>query len=337
MIRHFFYMKKKLKEFLNSNKKIVVLIAAVILIAVFVFARYRSSQWRNDNTVFLNDSLYGFRHKITTYLLIGTDQSGDERSRGEDYRGNLSDFLLLLVIDHTEKSYGFLQIDRNTIVEVPLIDRKGNLVDYAEEQICTAHWYGGNPEQSAINTANTVKHYLGDLEHLDGYYVLNMEQIALLNQYVGGIRLRIDEDLTPVNPAFEKGAELTLTDDQAIQFVQARYTLADYKNTSRMNRHKTFMHAFTNQAFEKIKEKPLSLINLWDSLKDTTVTDASLLDLYHITRALKRYDDKGIYTINGETILGTILGDGKEHEEFYPNQKSLTDTMKELFSLELIE
>ena len=56
-----------------------------------------------------------------------------------------------------------------------------------------------------------------------------------------------------------------------------------------------------------------------------------------IAEMVRSGESKGILTLDGETKLGTVLGDGVEHEEFYPSEESILDVMKQLFSLELIE
>ena len=51
-------------------------------------------------------------------------------------------FLLLMVLDHTDDTISYLQIDRNTMVDVPYIGVDGNGEGENFEQICTASWYG---------------------------------------------------------------------------------------------------------------------------------------------------------------------------------------------------
>lgn len=72
-------------------------------------------------------------------------------------RESMADFLMLVIVDKTENTYSFLQFNRDTMTEVALIDHNGEGEATANIQLCTAHWYGGNREQSCENTVKSVK------------------------------------------------------------------------------------------------------------------------------------------------------------------------------------
>lgn len=50
-------------------------------------------------------------------------------------------------------------------------------------------------------------------------------------------------------------------------------------------------------------------------LKDTAVSNMNGNAFSRIAQKLLRGTDKGIYTIQGNTILGEVLGDGQKHED----------------------
>lgn len=95
----------------------------------------------------LNHHKYGLLHKVTSWLIIGTDVSGNQDGIGEDYQGAMADFMLLVVFDEENHSYGMLQLNRDTMTEIHLLDNKGEGEATADIQLCTAHWYGGNRQQ----------------------------------------------------------------------------------------------------------------------------------------------------------------------------------------------
>ena len=294
------------------------------------------SEWDGDNTLYLNGGLYGYDHRIETWLLIGTDESGNESGTGEEYRGAMADFLLLMVVDHTDDRYGFLQIDRNTITEVPMVNTEGETTDYQDMQLCVAHWYGGNPEESAENTVDSVSTLLGELDPITGYYVLTMDRIGMMNAAVGGVEITFDEDMTPADPAFVKGTTLTLTDEQAERFVRARMSFEDDANANRMSRQRIFMNAFLKKAVKLTKENPNFANKLWDTMKDGAVTDMNGNAFSRIAEALRKDEDTGIHTFEGTTKIGKILDDKEEHEEFFPDEQSKVDVLTELFTLQYL-
>ncbi|MBQ9062398.1 MAG: LCP family protein [Eubacterium sp.] len=292
------------------------------------------SEWDGDNTLYFGDKLFGYDHRIETWLFIGTDNSGDETAAGENYHGAMADFLMLMVVDHTDDTYGFLQIDRNTITEVSMTSWDGETTDYRDMQICTAHWYGGNPEESAENTVDSVLTLLGDLDHIDGYYVLNMSELDKLNSAVGGVDVTIPLDMTAVDPSFTDGATVHLTDELAEKFIRARMALEDDANEHRMERQRIYLNAFFKEAVNKVKESPNFANELWDTLQSTAVTDMSGNGFSRIAETFRKDESKGILHFEGEAKIGeNLLEDGEKHEEFYPSTDSMIETMTELFSL----
>lgn len=297
----------------------------------------KASMWTDENLVDIGDKLYGFDHRLETFLFVGTDNSGSGNSDPEDFRGPMADFLLLMVLDHTKNTIGYLQIDRNTVTDVDELDASGEVIDTRELQICTAHWYGRNPEMCAENTVNAVKSYLGDLENIDGYFVINMDDIGRLNHTVGGVEVTIEDDMDAADATLAKGKTLLLDDEQAEHFLRARTNVEGSKNAERMKRQRQYMTSFFEKVKEKTMENPKFGIDLWDMLKDVSVSNMNGNDFSRIAQKLLKGENKGIHTIKGETVLGYILEDGVEHEEFYPDVDSLRDEMVELFSLVPVE
>lgn len=300
-------------------------------------AELESSLWTDDNTVSFGDQMYGFDHRLETFLFLGTDASSVVSEDPEEYHGPMADFVLLMILDHTQNSIGYIQIDRNTVTDVDELDKDGVVIDTRELQICTAHWYGRSPEMSAENTVAAVKHYLGDLENIDGYYVINMKDIGALNHTVGGVTVTIEDDMDAADSEFTKGKTLLLSDDQAEAFLRARMNVGEGDNASREVRQRQYMASFFKKVREMTTQDPEFGIKLWDMLKDVAVTNMNGNDFSRIAQKLLKGEDKGIHTIKGKTVLGYILQDGVEHEEFYADEDSKRDEMIEMFSLVPIE
>ena len=79
-----------------------------------------------DMQLTLNDQVYAYSDQLEAYLLIGTDNSGENPEAVQGFNGNLADFLVLLLVDHDSGKYGFIQIDRDTITDVPILDEQGD-------------------------------------------------------------------------------------------------------------------------------------------------------------------------------------------------------------------
>lgn len=342
---------------MNGKKKtmravIEIIIAVLVIIAVYFIirgmdrhdVRIRQAATENETqrvwkefqekpvSIKLHKKTWKFAHPVQTYLFIGTDKSGNEDAEGEEYHGSMADALMLVVVDKEEKTYGILQLNRDTITEVPMLLQDGSANASAQMQLCTAHWYGKDKAASCDNTVETVSKMLGGLP-IDGYYALKMDAMPLLNHEVGGVTVTLEDDMTKLDPSMKKGTTLTLTDRQAELLMQSRYTMEDDRNTQRMRRQQIFFKAF----MKKIKKQNAGDINatvkLYDRLRPYATTDIKMNDLTALLKDMQGYTDKGIITIDGTSKIGEKLHDGKKHWEFYMDEDSLETSMKQLYPL----
>ena len=274
---------------------------------------------------------YEYYHDFENYLLIGTDATGNNKN-GADYQGSMADFLMLVIVDKTENTYSFLQFNRDTMTEVALIDHNGEGEATANIQLCTAHWYGGNREQSCENTVKSVKKLLGGIQ-IDGYYELNMSEIPKLNSMVDGVTVTLEDDLSKKYPKMKKGATINLDDEQAYAYVHDRYGVGDEENTSRMKRQQQYMTGFFKKLQEKVKANPNYANEVFESLQDVSTTDIAIGKISNISNIFASGTDKGIFELAGKSKIGQALGDEMDHMEFYVNKKAMVSTMSELFGI----
>ena len=209
--------------------------------------------WDSLDKVTLNQHKYGLLHKVTTWLILGTDASGNEKGTGEAYQGAMADFLMLVVFDEENKTYGAIQLNRDTMTEVSLIDKQGEGEATAEIQLCTAHWYGGSRQQNCENTVKAVSKLLGGIP-IDGYYEMPMDTIPLLNKQAGGVKVKLLEDFSSVDPKMKKGRKMILNDTQAYHYIHDRYGVGDEENTSRMKGQRQYLGSLV----KKIKKQAAS-------------------------------------------------------------------------------
>ena len=282
-------------------------------------------------TIKLNGKKYEYFHEFETYLFMGTDATGNE-VEGDEYQGSMADFLLLAVFDKTENTYGFIQLNRDTMTEITLMLQDGSGMASAELQLCTAHWYGGTSEQSCENTVEAVSKMLGGLP-IDGYYALNMEKIPLLNNAVGGVEVTLEEDFSHVDATMKKGKALTLTDEQAYYYIHDRYGVGDEENTSRMKRQKQYMKNFLQKAQGQMQEDVAFVNKVYMKLQEEAVTDIGGKQISRMTKVMSEGTGIGIHQFAGKTKLGQALGDGLDHVEFYPDKDSVVEIMTKLYGL----
>lgn len=288
--------------------------------------------WDSLEKVKLNHRTYGMAHKVTSWLIIGTDESGNQDGDGEEYQGAMADFMLLVVFDKDKQSYGMLQLNRDTITKIHLLDHKGEGEATADIQLCTAHWYGGNRQQGCKNTVQAVSDLLGGVP-IDGYYEIPMEAIPMLNQQVGGVTVTLEDDFSDIDAAMTQGKTVTLSDSQAFHYIHDRYGVGDEENTSRMERQRQYMSAFADKAKQKAAEHDSFVTDMMDALGSYAVSEIDQNELLYYVSSLNEYQSQGILTIDGKLKTGQILGDGIDHREFYADAESLEQIVTQLYPL----
>ena len=282
-----------------------------------------------ETAITIGDTDYVSLDNIDTYLLIGTDAGGEDL--GEAYKGELADFLVLLIVDNTTKKFGFYTIDRNTITSVNALNEDGTFNSYQDQQICLAHWYGLDDEQRNLNTVDAVSSLLGMLE-IDNYYTIRMDDIGRVNNAIGGVEVRIDRDLTSLDPKFVEGATVTLTDEQAEKFVRARSSLQDATNAARMSRQQQYMESAYSKLINQFRENPEYVNDLYEQLGDCITSDGSSREVSVAVNHMMQYDNMGFIKFSGETKMNDTMGDGVEHEEFYVDDDSIIEGLEKVIN-----
>ena len=290
--------------------------------------------WLNGvaESVTIDDEDVALKHPVTVYLAVGTDGSGNENGIGDDYLGDLADFLALLVIDTVDRKYSIIEINRNTMTDVPLMDYYGNSDDTGYMQICMAHAYGSNREMGCRNVCDAVSALFGGLE-IDGYISVSMEYIQTINNAAGGVTVTIEDDFSNEDSSLVMGEEVTLSDEQAVHYLRGRMNVGDGTNECRMRRQRTYLKAMSKKLTSKGDDVEY-LSDFFTTIKDVSVSNISLEDMILTCESIQDYTDMGIYSISGENEEQDSFGDGVILAEFYPYADSINEVLEEVLPLE---
>lgn len=294
---------------------------------------FEGVQTSEEQLVILEDTVYRYTDNIQSMLFIGTDQSGNQTNKEEEYHGAMADMLLLLVINHTKQEYAILQLNRDTITNIHIIDENGEGEATADIQLCTAHWYGGNEQMNCENTVRAVSELLGGIR-IGTYYCLSWEGIETLNHVVDGVTLTIQNDFSQIDASMIKGETITLTDEQAYIFLRGRHGVDDGENLSRMERHRQYLTAWMKKAKEKASENNAFPAEVYQDLSPYAYTNMKGKEFTKEYQQIANYTNLGILTIYGTAQVGNSLNDGIEHMEFWMDETSKLETLEALFYLE---
>ena len=268
---------------------------------------------------------YRQRPELETYLFMGIDTMGAAVGVNSYAGGGQADVQIVAVLDNEARTWQALQLNRDSIVRVPVLGVGGDIVAYEDEQLALAHYYGNGREQSCENTVLAVSMLLND-QPIDGYMAVNMDAVGILTDLVGGVTLTVTSDFSAIDPSLMQGETITLTGEQALTYVRSRANIDDETNLARMNRQRQYMTALE----EKLTQKDANfVVEAYDALADYMVTDIASGTAAEIGERMQDYTQLEVLTIDGENVV-----EG-EHWAYHLDEDSLQETILQLFYNEI--
>ena len=271
---------------------------------------------------------YPMKSHLQTVLLIGTDamEAYEEVTEGFKpyYNYHQADFLTLVVLDTDNNTAEILQLNRDTMTDVPWLDVLGNYGGTEVKQLCLAYNYGDGGMKSCRNTVSAVSGLLFDAP-IDHYIQIPMTAIGALNDVVGGVPVTMEEDLTAVDPAFTEGTTVLLDGEQAEKFVRARMGLENDTNLARMERQRQYLASFQKRAREAFNSDSEFMVKLLEKLSEFLQSDLTAQQLSDLLTRLDTCEISPIRYAEGE------LKTGERYYEFYPEEGSLWAMVKQAY------
>jgi LCP family protein required for cell wall assembly len=235
----------------------------------------------------------------------------------------MADVVSLLIFDETNQNCRILQLDRDTMLKIPVLGIGGKYAGDIFGQLALSHSYGSGLEDSCENTRTTVSNFLYGLQ-IDYYMSMTMDAIRVMTDAVGGVKVNVTDDFSKVDPTIAMG-EVTLNGEQAINFVRTRKDVADQMNKTRMVRHETFMKGLMEALKAKLNGDEAFALSLFEDIAPYIVTDCSG---NVITSLTSRYGDYPLVEIVRPEGTHSKVGD---HLAFMPDTDKLDALILRLF------
>lgn len=263
------------------------------------------------------------RQDINVILLMGIDQEGPVQASLEPNHGNAVDMVALLIFNEGEENCVVLNINRDTMLDMPMLNDRGQEDGTFFGQLTYSHTYGTGVEDSCENTRKTVSNFLNGI-NIDYYVAMNMDAVAILNDAVGGVTVNVVDDFSQVDDTIPKGVA-TLWGKQARNFVQPRWYIGDELNLSRMERQKEYMSKFSDVFRTKLREGESFVLSTYDKVAPYLVSDLPISTLTGMVERYRDYPVTDILSLEGENVLGD------QYYEFYPDGEKLEELILHLF------
>jgi len=289
-----------------------------------VSEEYEWNSTLEEEYIEYNDQKYIRNQKIETVLLGGVDKEGKINLAGGNKSGGETDSLFLLVINNNTRTVDKIQINRDTMAQVNILNDNYNVEDTKIAQIALAHAYGNGGSVSCKNTVDSVEKLFFDIE-IDKYFFMNMGAIPTLNNFFGGVEVIIRDDFSSVDPTLVRGRRIKLDGRQAYTYLRAREGMDNTDNQKRMERHRLYVDGMIDNAMESIKSNEATAMELYNDIYDYTATTLSASE---ITALILKTAD---YTFNDTITLEGEFSDESELAEFYPDDEKLRELVLKLF------
>lgn len=323
----------------RKKKKTLILVCLVVLIVIGVLSvllflnddetysgEYKESS--REDTVEYGERKYRYNDHLSNYLFMGIDTKEpveEGQSRAENGR---ADAIFCVSYDRVKKTIKVISIPRDTITNIRAYSVDGEDLGLTEDHINMQYLYGDGKDESCRLMKEAVSNMLYGIP-IQGYCSINMDGIPAAVKVLGEVKLIVpDNTLESANPMFKEGAEVTITETNAEQFVRYRDTEQSQSAIARMNRQKVFMEAFAETAKTKAVDNADLVVDMYEGLKPYMVTNmgtdlfANLLDA--------TYDsDNKIQDIPGEKV------DGIQFDEYHINEIQLYEFILQNFYKEV--
>lgn len=263
------------------------------------------------------------KQDMTVILLLGIDRTGPAVDSGSYNNAGAADMAALLILDENEECIRLLTLNRDTMVEMPVLGLRGERAGTTVGQLALSHTYGSGLQDSCENTRDTVSALFKNLR-IDYYISMGMDAVPVLNDALGGVCVQVTEDFSAVDPTLRQGMQV-LRGEQALSFVRSRKDVGTQLNEGRMERQQQYMQAFAQALESRMQDEEDFLLSVYQTVEPYLVSDLPVSSLNSMLKRYEGYKIAEILSLEGETVLG------QEFYEFYPDAEQLEELTLRLF------
>ena len=320
-------MKRKTKQTVFLICMTVVIVGLLLFFVLRDKEESYSSDYQESNrtdTIMYGGKEYRYNEHLSNYLFMGIDV----REPVEEYetRENTgrADAIFLLSYDRVEKTVKCISIPRDTMTNIRVLTIDGTDTGTTREHINMQYAFGDGKDGSCRLMKEAVSGLLYNAP-IQGYCSLNMDGITAAVDVLGSVEMVLaDNSMADVNPAYVEGAKVTITKENAEQFIRHRDTDESQSALVRTNRQKELMKAVSECTRKKSAEDADFIVKMYESLEPYMVTNIGNDVLADLSEA--KFDSKhGVVDIPGEGV------EGDRHDEYHIDEDKLYELVLQMF------
>jgi anionic cell wall polymer biosynthesis LytR-Cps2A-Psr (LCP) family protein len=172
---------------------------------------------------------------------------------------------------------------------------------------------------------------------IHGACAINLDAIAVIVDMIGGVEVTVPDDMiSEANPSFVKGATVTITKDNALQYLRYRSTTSVGAPTVRLTRQKEFIKTTMSVVMDAIKKNPMIVTDIYKAVVPYMNTDITLDRAVYLAKQIIGYSfgDSTFYQLTGDdNPVYFTRKDGTQsfYDDYYLDEDSLKEIVFEVF------
>ena len=292
--------------------------------------------WQDD-WVALDGKAYEYDENIINLLFLGIDRAGSisTETNLDNWKAGQADAIFILSLNPDKKTIRIVGIPRNSMVDVDIYDQNARQMETIHNQICLQYGYAGGGENGLHAMKDAASKLMYDLP-IHGAFAIGYDAVSIINDKVGGVDVEVLEDMPEKNKAFVLGNTVHLDGKLALQYVRERDYYQLGSPTLRLKRQKQYITALIQAAKTCVKQDPLLVTDLYNSITKYMNTDVTVDEaVYLVSQALDyQFDGDSFYLLQGDDVsVPFTRKDGTEdfYDDYYLREDSIRQVMIDAF------
>lgn len=336
-------MRRSRKEVVRQRKICMTVLLIVVILLAALYGGYhvwkqtkamsetevsaQKQQIRDEqdeDTIQHAGNTYRYNDHLSNYLFMGIDTRESVDTYESQQDAGQADAIFLISMDRVTQQLCVLSIPRDTMARIEVFNPAGKSLGGTTDHINIQYAYGDGKQKSCELMKTAVSELLDGIP-IQGYCSMNMDGISAVTDFVEGVEITVpDDSLAGVDPEFSEGAVVTLTGENAEQFVRYRDTAQTQSALVRQERQKAYIEALIAKVQEKTAADAGFVADLYENIKSYTVTNMGT-DIF-----VKLLDASQNGTIEKETVPGEGV-QGKDFDEYHVDETALTELLLSMF------
>ncbi len=333
-------LPRRIRHALKMNRWLLpVLLLAAAILAVGIWAVISRDSTRSVTSgnpvnvgagyreISYQGKQYRYNSRISAVLLAGVDADGDLASSPYYTEAPRADSISLIVMDEYHHRTTVIALNRNTVAAIRKYTLSGRDRGMFNDLLCYAYTYGDGGKVSCESLCEAVSGMLYGIP-VKEYVVTSRASLPILGGILGPVQVTVpNDDLASIDPAYTKGAQVTVDGDNLEFFVRTRDTGIAFSNIGRMDRQRAYITAAMDRATMLLTT---DAAGTWQKVQQaekcmlTNVTRSRYLDLVKAfnnssTQPMDYYIPEGESVMAGET------------SRFYADEEALLSRVIDIF------